>query len=91
MRGIELQSDGSAVTHCVAQAIAERAQLARTTACNFIGGCIDQGWIVAAPGHRLILQPGFVDEAMHWFGLEFVWMHTLATAAWSRLRPQWEP
>lgn len=91
MRGVELQGDGSAVTHCVPQVIADRARLARTTARNFLNGCIEQGWISPAPGHHLVLHPGFVDEALHWFGLEFVWMYTLAVAAWNRVQPQSPP
>jgi hypothetical protein len=70
--------------------MAARAGVARTTARNFIAASIASGWIVPGPGHRLVLAPAFVDEAMHGFGLEFIWMHTLATAAWHRLRPGWQ-
>jgi len=85
MRGMHLRPDGSAVTSGVAQELADRAGLSRGTARNFILGCRDKGWIVPGEVTQLVLQPVFVDEAMHWIGLEFVWMHAMACAAWRRL------
>lgn len=86
MRGLEEQADGSGVARVVPQHLADCAGVARTTVRNMIGACSEQGWFSLEPGHRLRLSPAFFDEVMHWFGLEFVWMHTLATAAWHRLR-----
>lgn len=83
MRSVELQPDGRAVARVVPQHLADRAGLARNTARNFLQACVDQGWLLPAPHHRLVLAPAFFDEALQWFGREFVWMHTLAVAAWT--------
>ena len=85
MRGLVLQSDGTALTTAVPQALADHAGVSRGTARNFLQASMRQGWIAPGPGHVLTLQPAFVDEALHWMGLEFVWMHALASAAWQRL------
>ncbi|KPF60276.1 hypothetical protein D621_02410 [beta proteobacterium AAP51] len=89
MRGAALQPDGGALALVVPEELAQRSGLARNTVRNFIQACVSQGWAEAQADNRLRLTPGFVDEALHWFGLEFVWMHTLAVAAWQRLRPGW--
>ncbi len=85
MRGLQLQPDGTALTTAIPQALADHAGVSRSTARNFLQACMRQGWIAPGPGHGLVLKPAFVDEALHWMGLEFVWMHALALAAWHRL------
>lgn len=85
MRGAEPQPDGQVVARAVPQHLADRAGLARNTARNFLQACVQQGWLAPAPGHRLVFSPAFQAEALQWFGREFVWMHTLAVVAWTRL------
>jgi hypothetical protein len=87
LRGVRPQADGSALVHGVPQDMADFAGISRGTARNFLQVCVQQGWIVPQPGHEWRLTAAFWAEILQWMGREFVWMHTLACAAWGRVRP----
>jgi hypothetical protein len=82
LRTLQLQPDGTAQTSGVPQQMADIVGLSRGTARNFLLGCVEQGWIVGAADHAWILQPEFTSQLLQWMGREFLWMHTLACAAW---------
>jgi DNA-binding IclR family transcriptional regulator len=62
--------------------MAERAGVSRGTVRNFLVTAREQGWIAPAGEHAWLLLPAFHAELMQWMGREFLWMHTLACAAW---------
>lgn len=83
VRHLSLHADGTALVAGVPQQMADIAGISRGTARNFVQACIEQGWMVAGAGHSYTLQPAFVSQLMQWMGREFVWMHTLACAAYA--------
>ena len=83
VRHLSLHGDGTAQVAGVPQQVAHIAGISRGTARNFLLGCIEHGWMVAGPDHSYTLQPVFVAQLMQWMGREFVWMHTLACAAYA--------
>ncbi len=89
MRGVRLHpedsTDGTATTTLHTHRVARCSGLSRGTVRNVLTEGIERGWWLkddAGPGLRL--QAPFVQQASLWMGLEFVWMHTLAVAAWQR-------
>jgi hypothetical protein len=88
MRELVLQAGGSASALATAQGLAQRTGLSRGTVRTMLLEGEHEGWWQrAASGPALLLQPAFVDHALLWMGLEFVWMQGLAVAAWHRLKP----
>jgi len=87
LRSVAAQPDGSALAQGVPQQMADLAGISRGTARNFLQACIDEGWIEPRPGHAWQLRPAFHAEVMQWMGREFLWMHTLACAAWGVVAP----
>ena len=84
LRQLKVQDDGSAQTHGVPQQMAEVAGISRGTARNFLQTLVERQWIVGGDDHTWTLRPDFVAQLMQWMGREFLWMHTLASAAWLR-------
>jgi hypothetical protein len=82
LRTLKLQPDGSAITTGAPQQMADAAGISRNTARNFLLACLEQGWCVEGGPQVWILQPGFTAQMLQWMGREFLWMHTLASAAW---------
>ena len=87
VRHLRLHGDGTAQVAGVPQQMAAIAGISRGTARNFVLACIEQGWMLPGADHTYTLQPVFVSQLMQWMGREFVWMHTLACAAWTLTAP----
>ena len=83
VRHLKLHGDGTAQVAGVPQQMADIAGISRGTARNFLMMFVEQGWMVADAGHAFMLQPVFLAQLMQWMGREFVWMHTLACAAYA--------
>lgn len=83
VRTLVLLPDGSALASGVPRQMADLAGVSRGTARNFLQAFLDQGWMLALPGHQWQLQAHCMAEVLQWMGREFVWMHTLACAAWT--------
>lgn len=86
MRSFEPLPEGGARVLALPRPMAERAGVARTTVLNFIQAGTERGWFAPEADQHLRLTPAFTAEALQWFGREFLWMHTLACAAWERLQ-----
>lgn len=84
LRSLELQSDGSALTYAVPQHMADVAGISRGTARNFLLALMERQWATGGSDHAWTLRPDFVAQLMQWMGREFLWMQTLACAAWLR-------
>ena len=64
------------------QQIAARVGVSRGSARNFLLAAVDQGWLDPLGPRRWRMRPAFHAELLQWMGREFLWMHTLAVAAW---------
>jgi hypothetical protein len=82
VRQMHTQPDGQVLTTGWPQQIATRVGVSRNSARNFLLAAVEQGWLAPAGEHRWALLPGFHAELLQWMGREFLWMHTLAVAAW---------
>lgn len=82
LRTLQTQPDGRVQVYGVPQAIAERVGISRGTARNFLQAALENAWLAPVGEHDWHLQPAFHAEVMQWMGREFLWMHTLAVAAW---------
>lgn len=87
LRSAQWLPEGGARVQGTAGDMAEFAGISRGTARNFLLACTERGWFVAEPRHHWRLSPAFHAELLQWMGREFLWMHTLASAAWRRVQP----
>lgn len=86
VRELRMAPDGTALVHLLPVALAERAGVSRGTVLNLLAGFEREGLVGRAADCRALrLQPAFIDLATMWIALEFLWMHTLACAAWERV------
>jgi hypothetical protein len=82
LRTMQTQADGRVLVCGVPQAMAARVGVSRGTARNFVQTALERGWMTQEREHEWALSPAFHAEVMQWMGREFLWMHTLAVAAW---------
>ena len=82
VRHMQVQPDGQVHTMGWPQQIAERVGVSRGSARNFLLAAVEQGWLEPLGPRQWRLRPAFHAELLQWMGREFLWMHTLAVAAW---------
>jgi hypothetical protein len=82
VRHMQTQPDGQVLTEGWPQQIAARVGVSRGSARNFLVAAVEQGWLEPLGPRRWRMRPAFHAELLQWMGREFLWMHTLAVAAW---------
>lgn len=86
VRAIQPQSDGGAVIALSVSELAAQAWISRGTVRKVLAGLQARDWLDADDDTQTLrLNRTQLSLWLNWIARELVWMHGLATAAWSRI------